>query len=120
MIFAMTIPEQTKPALWGAVGGAIALAFAGFTFGGWVTGGTATELARRQADNAVVAALTPFCVEKFRHAANANENLGRLKAISFSWERGTYVSKGGWATLPGHDEPNSGVAQACAELLSNQ
>ena len=118
MNFSMQLPPQTGSVLWGAVGGAVALAFVGFAFGGWVTGSTATELARRQADSAVVVALTPICVERFRRAANADDNLGKLKAISFSWERGTYVSKGGWATSPGSDEPNSGVAQACAELLS--
>jgi hypothetical protein len=28
------------------------------------------------------------------------------------------VSKGGWATMPGAVEPNTAVAQACAEMLS--
>lgn len=119
MVFAMEFPSQIKPALYGAVCGAAALALVGFTFGGWVTGSTAAELARQQADKAVVAALAPICVDKFRQTANADENFGKLKAIGFSWERGTYVSKGGWATLPGSEKPNSGVAQACAELLSN-
>ena len=35
----MQAPAQLKPALWGAVGGAIALAIVGFTWGGWMTGG---------------------------------------------------------------------------------
>ena len=68
-------------------------------FGGWVTGGKAKEMAQQQADKAVTAALSPICVDKFRHATNADENLGKLKAISYSWEKGTYVSAGGWATL---------------------
>ena len=119
MKFSLKLPPQTEPVLWGAAGGAAALALVGFAFGGWVTGGKAAELARQQADKAVVAVLAPICVDKFRHAKNADENLGKLKAISYSWEKGTYVSKGGWATLPGNDEPNSGVAQACAEMLSN-
>ena len=72
-----------------------------------------------RAQSAVVTALAPICVDKFRHAKNADENLGKLKAISYSWEKGTYVSAGGWPTLPGNAEPNSAVAQACAELLSN-
>ena len=118
MIFAIEFPSQIKPALWGAVVGSTALAFFGFTFGGWVTRSTAAELARQQADKAVVVALAPICVEKFRKAANVGENFGRLKDISFSSERGTYVSKGGWATLPGSDKPNSDVAQACADMLS--
>ena len=118
MLFAMEVPSQIRPAILGAVGGAAALAFVGFTFGGWVTRSTAAELARQQADKAVIAALAPICVEKFRKAENVGENFGRLKDISFSSERGTYVSKGGWATLPGSDKPNSDVAQACADILS--
>jgi len=117
MDFAME-PSQVKPALWGAVGGAAALALIGFTFGGWVTGSTAAELARQRADKAVVAVLAPICVEKFRQAPNADENLGRLKDKSYDWDKGTYVSKGGWATLPGNPEPYLGVAQACADMLS--
>lgn len=116
MKFALT--PKVEAALWGAAGGAAALALIGFMWGGWVTGGTATRMAKEQAEKAVIAVLAPICADKFRHAKNADENLGKLKAISYSWEKGTYVSKGGWATLPGNDEPNQGVAQACAEMLT--
>ena len=117
MNFSLT--PKVEATAWGAVGGAAALAVVGFMFGGWVTGGKAVELARIQSEKAVVAALAPICVDKFRHAKNADENLGKLKAISYSWEKGTYVSEGGWATLPGSAAPSSGVAQACAEMLSS-
>jgi len=118
MDYAVKRSPQIGSLIMGAIGGAAALAFVGFVFGGWVTSSTAAELARQRAEKAVVAALAPICVEKFRHAANADVNLGRLKDIRFSWEQGTFVGKGGWATQPGSDEPNSGVAQACAEMLS--
>jgi len=52
-----------RPALWGAVAEAIALAIVGFSWGGWVTVAAET-LARNSAATAVVAALTPICVEK--------------------------------------------------------
>jgi len=117
MKFSLKLSPKVEPVLWGAAGGAAALAVIGFMFGGWVTGGTAAALARQQADTAVVTALAPICVDKFRQAKNVEENLGKLNAISYSWERGTYVSQGGWATMPGKSEPNSGVAQACAEML---
>jgi hypothetical protein len=119
MKFSMKLSPKIEAMLWGAVAGAAALAFVGFTFGGWVTGGKAAELAQQKSDQAVVTALAPICVDKFRHAKNADENLGKLNAISFSWEKGTYVSQGGWATLPGSSEPNSAVAQACAEMLGS-
>ena len=119
MNFSMKLSPKVEPVLWGAAGGAVAVAVIGFMFGGWVTGGKAAELAQQRAEKAVIAALAPICADKFRHAKNADENLGKLKAIGYSWEQGTYVSKGGWATLPGSNEPDSGVAQACAEMLTN-
>ena len=118
MKFSMKLSSKIESMLWGAVGGAAALAIVGFTFGGWLTAGKAKEIAQLQTDKAVTAALSPICVDKFRHAQNADENLGKLNAINYSWEKGTYVSAGGWATMPGNVEPNSAVAQACAEVLS--
>jgi hypothetical protein len=119
MKFSMKLSPKVEHVLWGAVGGAAALAVVGFGFGGWMSGSKAAEFAQQRADKAVVAVLAPMCVDKFRHAQNADDNLGKLNAISYSWEKGSYVSKGGWATLPGSGEPNPAVAQACAEMLGN-
>jgi hypothetical protein len=117
MAFSMKLTPNVERILWGAVGGALALAGIGFSYGGWMTGGKAAEMAQRQADSAVTAALTPICVENFRHAENADGNLTKLKAISYAYEKGTFVAQGGWATFPGKSEPQSAVAQACAEIL---
>lgn len=114
------LPSQTKPVLWGAVAGAIALAIVGFNWGGWVTGSAAEKLAAKRADAATVAALTPICVNQFQSSADASTNLAALKAISSTWERREYVGKGGWATMPGGTaEPNRDLAAACAEELNN-
>jgi len=119
MNFSMKLTPKIEATLWGAAGGAAALAFVGFAFGGWVTGGKAAELARQQSEKAVIAVLAPICVDRFRHAKNLEENLGKLNAINYSWEKGTYVRQGGWATFPGNSQPNETVAQACAEMLTN-
>jgi hypothetical protein len=115
----MNIPVETKPAIWGIVGGAIALAIVGFTWGGWVTGGTAESKATERANSAVVAALAPVCAERFKNTADAAANLTALKKID-SWSQGDYVEKGGWATLPGSHQPAqvTEVAKACATLLA--
>ncbi len=34
-----------------------------------------------------------------------------------SWKRGAFVTKQGWATMPGAEKPNSDVATACANEL---
>jgi len=113
----MQFPSETKPALWGVAGGAILLALVGFTWGGWMTTGTANKLADQRADSAVVAILTPICVDKFRQSGDAIVNLAALKKISSSWEQGNFVEKGGWATRPGAASPDYILARACAEKL---
>ena len=111
------LTPKMEAGFWGVLGGAAALAAIGFMFGGWVTGGKAAEMAKLQSEKAVVTVLAPICVEKFRQAKNADENLGKLKTISYAWDKGTYIREGGWATFPGNTESNSAVAQACAEML---
>jgi hypothetical protein len=113
----MQIPSETKPALWGAAGGAVALAIVGFTWGGWMTTGTATKLADERVDSAVVAVLTPICVEKFQQSGDAIANLAALRKISTSWEQGNFIEKGGWATRPGATSADYVLARACAEKL---
>jgi alpha/beta superfamily hydrolase len=120
----MEISKETKaavrPALWGAVAGAVGLAIVGFSWGGWVTGGTAETLAKNSAATAVLAALTPICVERFRQAADASANLVEMKKATYASDQSKFVEKGGWATMPGSAEPNSAVAKTCAESLGSK
>ncbi len=109
--------EKIKTALWGAVGGGIVLAIVGFAWGGWVTGGSAQQMAEELAQNAVVARLAPICVEQFNQDSEKDQKLKKLKEIS-SWERDDYVEKQGWATMPGEKDADSKVAGKCAELLA--
>ena len=119
----MEVSKETRaavrPASWGAATGAIALAIVGFSWGGWVTGGTAETLATNRAATAVVAALTPVCVDKFRQAADASANLAEMKKATYLWDQSKFVEKGGWATMPGSTQANSAVAKACAESLGS-
>lgn len=112
----MKIPAELKPAAWGAVGGAVALAILGFSWGGWVTQSTAERTAKTRSETAVVAALSPICVVRFQQQNNATEQLVELKKIS-SWQQGDFIAKGGWATMPGSSSPDTDVAKACAAAL---
>ena len=100
----------------GAIGGAIVTLVVGFYWGGWVTGGSAKEMVQKSTSAAVVTALAPICVDKFERSADSGAKLTELKKIS-SWQQGSYVEKGGWATMPGSDTANSSVAEACARML---
>ena len=115
----MNIPVETKPVLWGLVGGAIAAAIVGFTWGGWVTGSKAETEATQRANAAVVVALAPVCVERFQRAPDVSANLAALKKAD-SWSQGDFIEKGGWATPQGSKAPDqlSAVAKACATLLT--
>ena len=72
----------------------------------------------RRIHAAVVVALTPICVAKFRADADATTKLAALKALSASWEQGTFIEKGGWATRDGATSPDYQLARACAEKLA--
>ena len=104
--------------LQGIATGAVASMVIGFSWGGWMTGGTAEKLAAERADDAVVTALTPICVEKFMLDNNAKANLAVLQKISSNWEQGDYLQKGGWATESGATSANYHLARACAEKLA--
>jgi hypothetical protein len=104
--------------LQGAAAGAVATLVIGFNWGGWVTGGTAKEMTQKSVSSALVSALSPICVEKFQHSADAAANLTELKKVN-SWQQGSFIEKGGWATMPGNDAANAAVAQSCATMLGS-
>ena len=107
-----------KPGIWGAVIGAAAISVVGFSTFGWTLGSTAERMATERAQTAVVSVLAPICVEKFQHQADASGKLIEFNKVS-SWNRRSVIEKGGWATMPGSDTPNSAVASACAEKLGS-
>ena len=107
-----------KPGIWGAVIGAAAISVVGFSTFGWTLSSTAERMAIERAQTAVVGVLAPICVEKFQHQADASAKLIEFNKVS-SWNRGSVIEKGGWATMPGTDTPNSAVASACAERLGS-
>ena len=115
----MNIPEWLKPGIKGAAVGAAALSIVGFTWGGWVTGGTAKEMAADQAKLEVVAALVPICIEQSKQDPQASETLVELKNAN-SYQRSDMLMKAGWATMPGSSEPNRNVAKACIKVLAAQ
>ncbi len=111
-------PSLTR-LLQGAAAGAVVTMIVGFNWGGWTLGSTVEKVSKERADSAVVAALAPICVDKFRQAANVTANLSELNKFSYAWDREVFVEKGGWATMPGATSSDSAVARACADMLSN-
>jgi len=112
----MNMPTEVKPALWGAAGGAAALAILGFTWGGWLTAGSAATQANQRASEAVVTALAPICADNFRRDQDTAARLVELKKVS-TWEQARFIEKGGWAKMPGIESADSAMARACAVLI---
>jgi hypothetical protein len=105
----MNVPASVKPAIWGAIGGAVAAMIIGFAWGGWVTGGTAGKMATASAETAVVQAFTPLCVAR---AEEQPDQLVLLKAES-RWNRNNFVIKAGWVANVS-EKYRTAVAGACA------
>jgi hypothetical protein len=101
---------------WCCVASAVVTMIVGFTWGGWVTGGTARAMAAVTGEDAVVKRLAPICVVRFSQDPGKDQKLKAVKDTD-SWQRGDYVKKQGWATMPGEQEADSKVADECVKLL---
>lgn len=111
--------QPSKTALfWTFIGGAAVAVILGFTWGGWVTGRSASSMAQDAADEARAQLAATVCVERFLHAPDAQAKLTALKATSL-WERDTFIEKGGWVTLPGIASPVEDSAGLCAQKLAD-
>ena len=106
-----------KPTIWGAILGAVATMIIGFSWMGWVLGSTAERMAAERTNSAVVVALTPACVTTFMQQPGAAAKLTEFQKID-SWKQREFIEAGGWATPRGDKNPNSGLANACAEELA--
>lgn len=109
--------EWIRPRAWGAAFGAVAMIILGFWVLGWTTPGTAQQLAKTQADAAVVEALVPFCVAKAERDPDA-ARLVKLHDGKSGWDRAQVVRESGWATLTkGGTSPDYALAEACSDKL---
>lgn len=111
--------EWLKTAVGGAAIGAIAATSIGFSWGGWVTGDTAREMASNEAQAQVVAALAPICVTQSKQDPRYIQTLAKLQDASI-YERRDMVIEAGWATMPGATDPDGAVADACMRTLAGQ
>ena len=108
--------QPSKTALFWACAGCIAATMIlGFTWGGWVTGGTAEEMVEEAAEQARAEVAAAVCVEKFMEAGDARPQLASLKEIGRSWDREDFIEEGGWAMVG--DQEYDDAAELCAEKL---
>lgn len=104
-------------AFWVAIGAIVLTLYLGFSRGGWVTSGTAQQMAERASQDAVVERLAPICVAQFNQDPQKDEKLAELQGFNSSYQRARYIKDQGWATMPGSARPDDSVATECAERL---
>ena len=68
------------------------------------------------ASDAVIARLAPISVAQFLSDPKGPARLIEMKELD-SWKRGEFVVAQGWATMPGEQEADSGLAREVATRL---
>jgi hypothetical protein len=117
---------------WGCAGSVVVAIVVGFTWGGWVTGGTARTMAEQSAAQARQELASVVCVDRFMAAADMPVQLSALKALERSYQQGKFVEEGGWAIMPvglgdeaaatssSSSSDQRKAAALCAEALAKQ
>jgi len=108
--------RPTKTVLfWSCAGCIVATMILGFTWGGWVTGGSAEEMAADALEQGRAEVAAAVCVDKFMAGADAGTQLASLKDTRSSWQRENFIEEGGWAVVAGQEYDDA--AELCAERL---
>ncbi|SLN69661.1 hypothetical protein ROJ8625_03624 [Roseivivax jejudonensis] len=108
----MNTPEWLKPGTYGAA----VVGIGGFTWGGWVTGGTAHERAMAMSRTDVVSAMVPICLDMPLADPDRMAKFA-VTRDSQTYQRRNALMQAGWATVPGAEAPDHDIAQACLASL---
>jgi hypothetical protein len=111
--------QPTKSVLvWACIGAVVAAIVVGFSWGGWVTGGTSHTVATTAGDVARGELASAICVERFNAAPDAAARLVEFKAITDGYKKRQFIEAGGWATMPGQTTPDRRGVEACSTALA--
>jgi hypothetical protein len=121
--------QASKTVLFWACAGSVVVALvAGFSWGGWVTGGSAREMAENSAAQARQELAAVVCVNRFMAAPDAGVQLTALQEMTSSYAQGKFVADGGWAIIVPESSPTDyktrtddrKAAGLCAEELAKR
>ena len=111
--------QPTKATLlWSCVGSVVVALVVGFTWGGWVTGGTSRDLAATAGTDARGQLASVICVERFLASPTAAAQLVELKGLTSSYQQRQFIEKSGFATMPETDSANRRASDLCAQMLA--
>ena len=109
-------PSKTM-LVWSCIGSVAVALIVGFTWGGWVTGGTAQDMAQDAGDKSRYELASTICADRFMAATDARAQLTALKAIDSSYRQRQFIDDGGWATMPGQEKGARQTSELCAAVL---
>jgi hypothetical protein len=105
--------HASKTVLFWACAGCVTLAtIVGFSWGGWVTGGSAREMAEESAAQARQELAAVVCVDRFMAAPDAGVQLTALQEMTSPRAQGKFVEDGGWAIIVPASSPTDYEARA--------
>jgi hypothetical protein len=110
-------PSKTT-LVWACIAAMIATIVVGFSWGGWVTGGTSQAMATLAGKTARGELASAICIERFNAAPDAIARLAEFKALADNYKQRQFVEAGGWATMPGQTTPDRLVVQGCTTALA--
>lgn len=102
---------------WTAIGASVLTMALGFTWGGWTTGGSASQMAREAATTAHVELASTICAENFAADPTARAQQEEMLALS-SFRQRSFVEEKPWALMPGETSVNRSVANLCAQRIA--
>jgi hypothetical protein len=97
---------------WACAGSVIVATIVGFSWGGWVTGGSAAKMAEKSAAQARQELAAVVCVDRFMAAPDVGVQLTALKDIESPYAQGKFVEDGGWAILVPASSPTDYKARS--------
>jgi pimeloyl-ACP methyl ester carboxylesterase len=97
---------------WACAGSVVVATIVGFSWGGWVTGGTAQEMAEDSAAQARQQLAAVVCVDRFMAAPDAADQLIALKEVTTPSAQGKFVEDGGWAIIVPASSPTDYKARS--------
>jgi dienelactone hydrolase len=104
--------------LWACGMTAVATMVVGFSWGGWMTGGSALKAATDAGVMATRELAAAVCVDRFKAAPDSSAKLVELRALPDSYKKRQFIEAGGWATMPGQTSADSNISEGCSAALS--
>jgi hypothetical protein len=116
----MSTPEWLKPGLVGMLAGGVLVAGIGFVGAGWKTAAGAARLGHTMAEEQLVGALVPVCIERAESDPELIPKLATVHQATTVMRQRDALLAAGWATIEGNPSASRTLATACVAALEQR